>query len=83
MDEQDSLFEQREPENRKVQRYTLQDGTHISSRELANAKHEVQLDAMRRWFYKNYEDPVHSCPHDSREGGISSCMVGLTMLSKS
>lgn len=69
MDEQDSLFEQREPENGKVQRYTLQDGTHISSRELANAKHEVQLDAMRRWFYKNYEDPVHSCPHDSREGG--------------
>jgi hypothetical protein len=55
--------------NEKVKGYTLQDGTHISSRELAKAEPEVQLDAMRKWFYRNYEDPVHSCPHDSSEGG--------------
>ncbi len=24
---------------------------------------------MRRWFYENYEDPVHGCPYMSSEGG--------------
>jgi len=63
MNEQDSLFELPEPQNEKVQWYTLKDGTHISSQDLVKAEPEVQLEAMRRWFYRNYEDPVHSSPH--------------------
>ena len=49
--------------------YTLKDGKHISSRSLREAERDCQLDAMRHWFHQNYEDPVESCPHDSREGG--------------
>ena len=28
-----------------------------------------QLKFMREWFLANYEDPVHSLPYESREGG--------------
>ena len=28
-----------------------------------------QLMIMRKWFLDNYEDPVHSLPYESREGG--------------
>lgn len=24
---------------------------------------------MRTWFHQNYQDPVHECPYDGREGG--------------
>src|ERR1700687_4279884 len=76
MVEQNSLFELPEPENEKGRWYTLKDGTHISSQELARAEPDVQLEAMRGWFYKNYEDPVHSCPHDSSEGGYQFVFGG-------
>ena len=70
MDEQDSLFEVPEPKTEKVRWYTLNGGgTHISAQELATAEPEVQSEAMRRWFYQNYEDPVHNCPYISSEGG--------------
>jgi hypothetical protein len=49
--------------------YTLSNGNRISSRDLPHALREDQIDAMRKWFYQKYEDPVHSCPYDSREGG--------------
>jgi hypothetical protein len=26
-------------------------------------------DEMKEWFYENYEDPAHSLPYNSREGG--------------
>src|ERR1700733_10146417 len=53
----------------KVRWYMLEDGKRISSRELPNADREQQLEAMRRWFHRHYEDPVENCPHDSGEGG--------------
>ncbi len=28
-----------------------------------------QIEAMREWFYQNYEDPANACPYESREGG--------------
>lgn len=28
-----------------------------------------QLQKMKGWFFENFEDPVHSCPRDSAEGG--------------
>ncbi|CAJ1808745.1 hypothetical protein [Aeromonas veronii] len=30
-----------------------------------------QLEVMRNWFYENFEDPVHSCPYNGREGGYA------------
>lgn len=30
-----------------------------------------QLEAMRSWFYANYEDPANACPYESREGGYA------------
>lgn len=56
-------------ETSKVTWYKLSNGKRISSQDLPHAEREDQLDAMRTWFHQNYEDPVHSCPYDSREGG--------------
>ena len=52
-----------------VQWYTLKDGRRILLHRLGEADREDQLDVMRQWFYERYEDPVHSCPHISSEGG--------------
>lgn len=30
---------------------------------------QQQLHIIRRWFLDNFEDPVHSTPYESREGG--------------
>src|SRR5882762_845899 len=69
-DDQPPLFESPEGEPKpKISWYTLRDDRHISSRDLPKAKRDVQLDAMRTWFYQNYEDPNDSCPYDSAEGG--------------
>ena len=70
-DNQDFLFESsgQAGAKQKVRWYAQGDGKHISSSDLGEAEHDDQLDAMRRWFFRNYEDPVESCPHDSGEGG--------------
>src|ERR1700722_6653707 len=70
-DNQESLFESPDQTGKKqtFRWYTLKDGKRISSRSLREAQRDDQLEAMRRWFHSNYEDPVESCPHDSREGG--------------
>jgi hypothetical protein len=36
---------------------------------LKKADPELQKEVMRVWFYGKFEDPVHSCPYNSREGG--------------
>ncbi len=28
-----------------------------------------QLKKMKYWFFENFEDPVHNCPHNTAEGG--------------
>ena len=40
---------------------------HIAS--LAEMDGSEQINFMRKWFLANYEDPVHSLPYESREGG--------------
>jgi hypothetical protein len=30
-----------------------------------------QMEVMRNWFYKHYEDPANACPYNSREGGYA------------
>ena len=37
--------------------------------DLAEMDATDQLRFMREWFLANYEDPVHSLPYESREGG--------------
>jgi hypothetical protein len=69
MNEQQPLFEQPEVPNDEPPRYTLSDGQAISPQRLRSSDREIQLDAMRSWFYENYEDPVHNCPYISSEGG--------------
>jgi hypothetical protein len=29
------------------------------------------VEKIQEWFYANFEDPVHSTPYDSSEGGYS------------
>lgn len=37
--------------------------------DLSGMTPDEQRDYMRAWFYEHYEDPVHSLPYDSAEGG--------------
>ena len=41
----------------------------IRMTDLAEMDATDQLKIMREWFSGNYEDPVHSLPYESREGG--------------
>ena len=41
----------------------------IRMSDLAEMDQTDQLDFMREWFLANYEDPVHSLPYETREGG--------------
>lgn len=36
---------------------------------LETAPRELQIEAMRCWFYARYQDPAHDTPYDGREGG--------------
>jgi hypothetical protein len=49
--------------------YQLKGGGSITASALKKAEPELQKEAMSVWFYGHFEDPVHSCPHDSSEGG--------------
>jgi hypothetical protein len=41
----------------------------ITASALKEADPEVQKEVMEIWFRARFEDPVHSCPHNSQEGG--------------
>jgi len=43
----------------------------VSSPDLVKMEKERQIGIMRHWFYQRYEDPVHSMPYDSAEGGYA------------
>src|SRR5579863_3655228 len=49
--------------------YSLNGGRSITASKLEKAEPELQKEVMQVWFYSHFEDPVHSCPHDSGEGG--------------
>lgn len=36
---------------------------------LKGASEELQIEAMRQWFYARFEDPANCTPYDSGEGG--------------
>ncbi|WP_338508487.1 hypothetical protein [Pseudomonas poae] len=36
---------------------------------LRNAPKELQIEAMRQWFYARYQDPANDTPYNGREGG--------------
>lgn len=36
---------------------------------LRRASRETKIDAMRTWFFENYENPVNNTPYESAEGG--------------
>src|SRR6266436_5391197 len=44
--------------------YSLHDGSFISASAIQTADRETQLDAMRTWFFQNFEDPAESTPYD-------------------
>ena len=68
MDDQPPLLGTNEP-GKRAKLYRLRDGSLITAQHLIKSDREVQLEAMRQWFYENYEDPVHNCPYISEEGG--------------
>ena len=55
---------------RKPKRYNLPNGEKsLTATALRRANRETKLDAMRTWFYANYEDPAECTPYESAEGG--------------
>ena len=53
----------------KAKYYTSEYERELRREDLPNEDREVQLDAMRTWFFQNYEDPAERTPYESREGG--------------
>ena len=45
------------------------DFTDIPLSDFKEMSEEEQVEAMRDWFFENYEDPAHRTPYESREGG--------------
>lgn len=43
--------------------------TQFSADDLRAADKEAQIEVMRAWFYKNYEDPAERTPYETAEGG--------------
>jgi hypothetical protein len=39
------------------------------SKELFEFEGEALVEAVKEWFFSNFEDPVENTPYDSREGG--------------
>ena len=49
--------------------YALKGEGAITASALTKADPDLQKEVMEVWFRARYEDPVHSCPHNSQEGG--------------
>ncbi len=49
--------------------YPLKEEGSITASALQKADPKVQKEVMEVWFRARFEDPVHSCPYNSREGG--------------
>ncbi|AGQ32471.1 hypothetical protein [Serratia liquefaciens] len=46
-------------------------GKMVPRQSLKYKSKDDQLEVMRSWFLENYENPVHSCPYNGREGGYA------------
>jgi hypothetical protein len=44
--------------------YFLDDGSFVTASDLRKADRDTQLDAMRTWFFQNFEDPAEHTPYD-------------------
>jgi hypothetical protein len=49
--------------------YALKGEGSITVSALKKADPDLQKEVMQVWFYGKFEDPVHSCPYNSQEGG--------------
>ncbi|KJZ12302.1 hypothetical protein TW85_16045 [Marinomonas sp. S3726] len=41
----------------------------ITKADLKSRSEGVQIEIMSVWFFQHYQDPVHQCPYNGREGG--------------
>ncbi|TVM15796.1 hypothetical protein DPQ33_13915 [Oceanidesulfovibrio indonesiensis] len=56
--------------SRKKEKYYWQESDrYVSVNELADLSVEEQIEVMRYWFKKHYENPVDRMPYESKEGG--------------
>ncbi len=46
-------------------------GKKVPPQSLKYKSKDDQIEVMRNWFFENFEDPAHSCPYNSREGGYA------------
>lgn len=52
-----------------MSKHMISDADDTNIDDLEDADRETQLQAMRDWFYRNYEDPAERTPYESAEGG--------------
>ncbi len=53
----------------KEKYYWQESDQHILENELKELSVEEQIEVMRYWFKKHYENPVDRTPYESKEGG--------------
>ena len=63
------LFGNELPEPTPPEKFRLSDGSLISESDLKKADEEIQMEAMRSWFYSHFQNPVEETPYNSEEGG--------------
>jgi hypothetical protein len=54
---------------KKYTYYTDEKEIEILSDSFKYQTDDIKKEIMKGWFLSNYEDPVHSCPYNGREGG--------------
>jgi len=52
-----------------VTHYCTSNGRQVLPEELPELSEEEQVEIMKTWFRKRYEDPAHRTPYESAEGG--------------
>src|SRR5579863_9313549 len=70
------LFGNELPEPPPSEKFKLSSGSVISESELREADEEIQLEAMRNWFYSHFQNPVDEMPYNSQEGGYQYLFGG-------
>jgi len=55
---------------KKVAEYFHSDETYpVSEEQLRKAKRSYQVEVMKDWFFRHFENPAETTPYESAEGG--------------
>ncbi|HHQ4772502.1 TPA: PIN domain-containing protein [Aeromonas veronii] len=67
--EQALIAENKRKEAYKKFMQVMQDKRRSEAQRFSALSNDEKIEEMKSWFLSNFEDPAHSCPYESREGG--------------